>query len=129
MDPVTIASILGLSYGIGSLGKGLLEGHWERGTKRAELKQLAKREESKRVALARLLREAKTSERRSIERLTSEKAKERRASREDELLKFFMEGQQNKLALAIQAMQGLNQPSVSRALPSGGFLNGARGRF
>lgn len=116
-------------YGGATLGKDLLEGYWTRSAKREEMKAASKREMAKQEAVARLLREAKTSERRSIKELRKEKRSEKQEAREAELLRFFMQNRQNQLAMVLQAMQGINQPQVSPQIGGGGFLDVARSRL
>lgn len=128
---LTIGALLAAGFGAKMI-KDLIEGGWERGLKREEMTQRGDIEKSKQTAMARLLRESKTSERRDIKRLTRERTTERREGREADLLKYFMQNRQNQMAMVLQAMQGVNQPSLGQSVGGGsgsGFLNVARSNF
>jgi len=129
MDPVTMIAILGGLYGVSNIGADVAQGYWQRGTEREKIKSQEKITKAATEAASRLFREAKTSKHRDVERLTTESRRSERRAREEEMMRVFMEGQNQRMALVMQAMQSLGQPKLSQGVGGGGMLNMMRSNF
>jgi hypothetical protein len=118
MDPVTIATILGLLYGGASLGSSFLE---KRGEQKLGMEQIRSKERiaaNERKASEKATKASKESAEKYIQTLLKEKTKERISDKEALMLNTFLQSQDRQMALIMQAMQGATQSPYTSISPS-----------
>ena len=125
MAALTTAALIGIPLAMQAAD--LLSAYWGRGTQREQLAGEKKSAEAQAEVASRLLKEARTSKRRDIERLLQERKTARESEREAEMMRLFSESQNQKIAMILSAMQGMNQPPVRPS--GGGMLNILRSNY
>jgi hypothetical protein len=117
MDPVTIATILGLLYGGVSLGSDYLN---KRGEQKLGMEQIRSQERmatSERKASEKATKKSRASAEEYMQTLLKEKTKERISDKEAIMLNSFLQSQDRQMALIMQAIQGATQSPYTTVKP------------
>jgi hypothetical protein len=117
MDPVTIATILGLLYGGASLGSEFIG---KRGEQKLGMEQIRSQERmatNERKATEKATKASKASAEKYMQTLMREKTKERISDKEAIMLNSFLQSQDRQMALIMQAIQGATQSPYTSVSP------------
>ncbi|MGD2065664.1 MAG: hypothetical protein PVI43_00660 [Candidatus Bathyarchaeota archaeon] len=117
MDPVTIATILGLLYGGASLGSNIIA---KRGEQKLGMEQIRSQERmasNERKATEEATKKSRTSAEKYLKTLMEEKTKERISDKESLMLNSFLQSQDRQMALIMQAIQGASQSPYTSVSP------------